>query len=113
MEKVEISNVSLEELEMNVKKWVREVLNETGMNQSVCSKSINAMEAAEYLNMAVGTLYKKTAACDIPHIKRGKALLFYKSDLDKWLESKRKQMVKGEEVVSLQRSLIRQIRARG
>lgn len=112
MEKVEISSVSLEELELKIKQWVREVLKETGISKSVSTKPMNAEETAAYLGMAVGTLYKKTAACEIPHIKRGKALLFHKAEIDTWLESKKKQQIQPLMEENLQCSLIRQIRGK-
>ena len=112
MEKVEISSVSLEELEVKIKQWIREVLKETGTSQPVCSKPMNALETAAYLDMAVGTLYKKTASREIPHIKRGKALLFHKAELDAWLESRKRQPSQPIIEENLQRSFIRQIRGR-
>ena len=112
MEKVEISSVSLEELETKIKQWIREVLKEIGINQSISSKPMNAEETAAYLDMAVGTLYKKTACCEIPHIKRGKALLFHKAELDAWLESRKRQPLTPVIEENLQRSFIRQIRGK-
>ena len=112
MEKVEISSVSLEELEIKMKQWIREVLKETGMSQPISSKPMNAEETATYLDMAVGTLYKKTASCEIPHIKRGKALLFHKTELDTWLESRKRQPSQPVIEENLQRSFIRQIRGK-
>ncbi len=112
MEKIEISSVSMEELEVKIKQWVREVLKEKGISQPASVKPMNAEETATYLDMAIGTLYKKTASCEIPHIKRGKALLFHKAELDAWLESKKRQSPQPVIEENLQRSFIRQIRGR-
>ncbi len=112
MEKVEISSVSVEELEVKMKQWIREVLKESGMGQPVSCKPMNAEQTAAYLNMAVGTLYKKTASCEIPHIKTGKQLLFHKTELDAWLESRKKRPSTKVIEENLQRSFIRQIRGK-
>lgn len=112
MEKIEISNINLEELEVKLKQWIREVLQETGKGNQASEKLMDANETADYLGMKVGTLYKKTASCEIPHIKRGKKLLFEKAALDSWLNSKRKELNKEAIEISTQRSLIRQIRNR-
>lgn len=111
MEKIEISNLNLEELEVKLKQWIREVLQETGKGNRSSEKLLDANETAHYLGMKVGTLYKKTASCEIPHIKRGKKLLFEKTTLDSWLNSKRKELKTESIKDSTQRSLIRQIRS--
>jgi len=45
----------------------------------------NIKEASDYTMQAVQTLYAKCSQKTIPYIKRGRRLLFLKSDLDKWL----------------------------
>lgn len=112
MEKIEINNVSLEEFEIKLKQWIREVLSEIGIGRQSSTKPMNAEEAADYLGMKVGTLYKKTASCEIPHIKRGKKLLFEKVAIDEWLSNGKKQPVQPVIEENVQRSFIRQIRGR-
>lgn len=112
MEKIEINSVNLEELEGKIKQWVREVLKEIGICNQPSVRPMNATETADYLGMKVGTLYKKTASCEIPHIKRGKKLLFEKTSLDSWLNGKRKELSCSSLEESAQRSFIRQIRKR-
>lgn len=43
-------------------------------------------EAAAYLGYAVGTLYNKVQAGEIPHKKLGRAVRFRRSELDTWVE---------------------------
>jgi excisionase family DNA binding protein len=112
MAKIEIDSVSMEELEVKIKQWIREVLEEQGANPKNSSQLMNAKQAADYLGMAKGTLYKKTAGQEIAHIKRGKALLFHKSELDAWLESCKKEPVKRLMENTVQRSFIRQLRGK-
>ena len=49
------------------------------------SDIISAKEAAEYIKISIPTLYKFTAAGDLPFIKRHGKLLFSKKELTAWL----------------------------
>jgi excisionase family DNA binding protein len=42
-------------------------------------------QLSRYLDLSKGTIYQKTHARSIPHIKRGKKLYFEKSKIDDWL----------------------------
>ena len=46
--------------------------------------------ACAYLKMPLSTFYYKVKKDDIPVIKQGKHLYIYRDELDKWLESSRK-----------------------
>ena len=50
-------------------------------------------EAAEYLGIPKGTLYMKLSEGGIPATKPGKRYCLYRDELDKWLESSRKNPV--------------------
>ena len=50
-------------------------------------------EAAEYLGIPKGTLYMKLSEGSIPATKPGKRYCLYRDELDKWLESSRKNPV--------------------
>lgn len=50
-------------------------------------------EAAEYLGIPKGTLYMKLSDGSIPSTKPGKRYCLYRDELDKWLESSRKNPV--------------------
>ena len=50
-------------------------------------------EAAEYLGIPKGTLYMKLSDGTIPATKPGKRYCLYRDELDKWLESSRKNPV--------------------
>lgn len=50
-------------------------------------------EAAAYLRMPLNTLYAKLAAGTIPATKPGKRYVIYQDELDKWLETNRKNPV--------------------
>ena len=48
-------------------------------------------QLSNYLTIARQTIYGKCGAKEIPHIKTGKRLYFKKSDIDKWLDSGKRQ----------------------
>jgi excisionase family DNA binding protein len=50
---------------------------------------LSVKEAAEYLNLAVATLYEKTSLKLIPFHKRDKKLYFKKVELKEWLLGKK------------------------
>ena len=50
-------------------------------------------EAAAYLRIPLNTLYAKLSAGTIPATKPGKRYCLYQDELDKWLESNRKNPV--------------------
>ena len=50
-------------------------------------------EASAYLRIPMNTLYVKLAAGNIPATKPGKRYCLYQDELDKWLETNRKNPV--------------------
>ena len=54
---------------------------------------MTSKEAMEYLKMPKGTFYLKLGEGAIPASKPGKCYVFYKDELDKWLEANRKNPV--------------------
>lgn len=46
---------------------------------------MSIQEVAEYLDISVGTIYKKTSKREIPFIRKGKRLYFMKHEIDEWL----------------------------
>ena len=55
--------------------------------------TLSMEEAAEYLGIPKGTLYMKLSEGSIPATKPGKRYCLYRDELDKWLESSRKNPV--------------------
>lgn len=51
---------------------------------------MTVQEACAYLKMPLSPFYYKVKKDDIPVIKQGKHLYIYRDELDKWLESSRK-----------------------
>jgi excisionase family DNA binding protein len=54
-------------------------------------KLISVKEAAEFLQLAVPTVYSMTSTHKIPFRKRGKKLYFRQSELEAWLEAGKKK----------------------
>lgn len=58
-------------------------------------RPMNFVEATIYLSVSHSHLYKLTSMKMIPHHKpMGKYLYFYKSELDEWVRSSRREKVK-------------------
>ncbi len=64
-------------------------------------------EAADFIKTPKNTVYKLVEDRDIPHIKRGKILLFRKDELANWLDEKKILTVK-----ELEKSLLDQANSR-
>ena len=47
---------------------------------------MNADQVAEYLGIAVGTVYNKVSRGEIPFFKVGRAVRFRRSVIDEWVE---------------------------
>jgi len=78
-----------DEFKSLLKEVLKEVLAEGGIQSSGDGTLINIQEAASLLNLAVATLYEKTSEKLIPHYKHGKKVMFKKSELLAWVESRR------------------------
>lgn len=57
------------------------------------NERFTAKQAADYLNIALPTLYAHTSQKLIKHYKTGKKLSFLKSDLDEFLNEGRKKTI--------------------
>jgi excisionase family DNA binding protein len=48
---------------------------------------LNIQQAAQFLSLAVNTIYSKVSRKEIPYIKKGKRLYFLRVQLAEWVES--------------------------
>jgi excisionase family DNA binding protein len=55
-------------------------------NNSVGKRLLNVAEAAGYLGLKVGTLYKKARLRELPYVKVGRALRFDVQALERFVE---------------------------
>ena len=78
--------------ELNKKtEWIISALHQLIDAKPKINDRKSATEAAEYLNMALPTLYAYTSQRKIKHFKAGKKLLFYVADLDEFLQAGRRK----------------------
>lgn len=84
-----IFQYSRDEFKSLLKETLREILEEGRVESSNNATLINVQEAAALLNIAVNTIYEKTSEKLIPHYKHGKKIMFKKSELLAWVESRR------------------------
>ena len=59
---------------------------EMGFNGGVGKRLLTVVEAAEYLGLAVNTVYKKARLRELPSVKVGRALRFDVEALDLYIE---------------------------
>jgi excisionase family DNA binding protein len=57
------------------------------------SEILTMQEAVEFTHMAKPTLYAMTSKRQIPHFKRGKRVLFKRSELEAWMLEQKQQTV--------------------
>jgi excisionase family DNA binding protein len=84
-----IFQYSRDEFKSLLKETLREILAEDKIETSDNATLVNIQEAAALLNLAVATIYEKTSEKLIPHYKHGKKIMFKKSELLAWVESRR------------------------
>ena len=77
----------IKELE-NRLKIIEDLLQERHHNNVVF---LNIDETSEFIKMKVSSIYQLKYQGKIPYYKRGKLLLFKKSELVNWIESSRKE----------------------
>lgn len=62
------------------------VLKETSRDLSE-DTLLNIQQAAQFLSLAVNTIYSKVSRKEIPYIKKGKRLYFSRDQLAEWIKS--------------------------
>jgi len=62
-------------------------------NEGDAGDRLTVKQAAEYLTLGVSTIYGKVCRREIPVNKQGKRLYFYKSELEEWIRTGRKQTI--------------------
>lgn len=95
MDKVLFSPIQLNELEILIQNSVRKALtesvkNQTGM-QPEADQLLNMREAAAFLNLKPYTIYGMVSRGEIPVNKKGKKLMFLRSELLDWVKSGRRK----------------------
>ena len=95
MEKVLLTQLSMDELRQMVQEEVKKVFQEflESENIKLREEIMDADSTAQFLGVSKSYLYKLTSSMEIPRLKRGKRLYFKRSELIEWLsEGKQKTM---------------------
>jgi excisionase family DNA binding protein len=93
MENIVFTQLSVQEVRQMLREEVRTVLKEYQPLQKE-DDSYDLMtieEVADFINMAVPSVYGLVHRKKIPHIKRGKRLIFEKIQIIEWLKSGRQK----------------------
>lgn len=88
MDKIFLS-LDRHEFKCLIKEALLEILDERDNKSNNENTLINVQEAAALLNLAVATVYEKTSERLIPHYKHGKKLMFEKSELLAWVQTRK------------------------
>lgn len=89
MENRLLVQLTVHEFEQLITKTFQEALKEAINSPGKNSDLINIQEAAALLNLAVNTIYEKTSERTIPFYKHGKKIMFKKSELLAWIDSRK------------------------
>ncbi len=88
------TQLSVQEVRTMLREEVRQALRE--LNQQPAKNEnelLNIQEVAEMLNMAVPSIYGLVHRRQIPYIKRGKKLIFEKTQVEEWLKNGRQKTI--------------------
>lgn len=77
----------------NIEKLLLDLKHGTKEKESSIEQLLTIEQAAEFLNLAVPTLYTKVHKREIPFMKRSKRLYFSKDELTDYLKAGRKKTV--------------------
>lgn len=67
--------------------------SQTRLNETVGKRLLDVKEAARYLGLKVGTVYKKSRLRELPSVKVGRALRFDVKALDRYIEQNAKPIL--------------------
>lgn len=96
MENIVFTQLSVQEVRQMLREEVRTVLKEYQPLSRTDDDGYDLMtieQVAEFINMAVTSVYGLVHQKKIPHIKRGKRLIFEKKQIIEWLQSGRQKTI--------------------
>ncbi len=89
-EKIIITNYTKEELKSLIKDCLTELIVFKSNPENTDSKELlTVADLSQLLGIAKQTVYDKIVRKEIPYHKTGKKLLFRRSEIDEWIDSKR------------------------
>lgn len=96
MENIVFTQLSVQEVRQMLREEVRTVFKEYQSHNNQDENEHNLMtieQVASFINMAVSSVYGLIHRKQIPHIKRGKRLIFEKKQIVEWLQSGRQRTI--------------------
>ncbi|MBA7522401.1 hypothetical protein ES705_14520 [subsurface metagenome] len=75
------------------------ILNEILKSKEKTVTWFSVPEVAEYLHLAIPTIYTMTSNHRIPFVRRGKKILFLKTAIDEWLSAGRKRVIADNDLI--------------
>ena len=78
---------------IGMRQMLSNLQKENGQRKENTHRPMSVEDAAEYLKIPQRTLYMKLGNGSIPATKPGKRYVLYQDELDKWLETNRKNPV--------------------
>ena len=93
MENLVFTQLSVTEVRKMLREEVQAVIKDIQLPQAVeeINELLSIQEVAKFINMAVPSVYGLVHFKKIPHIKRGKRLIFEKKQIIDWLQSGRQK----------------------
>ncbi|MFH2143309.1 MAG: helix-turn-helix domain-containing protein [Bacteroidota bacterium] len=90
MENLVFTQLSVQEVRNMLREEVKKALNETPQLQgNQLPEYLSIQELSEMINLAVPSIYGMVHRKQIPYVKRGKKLIFEKTQIDAWLKNGR------------------------
>jgi len=96
MENIVFTQLTILEVRNMLREEVRQALRDYNQNANKGNPDndlLNIQEVAEMLNLAVPSIYGLVHRRQIPYIKRGKKLIFEKSQVEEWLKNGRQKTI--------------------
>jgi excisionase family DNA binding protein len=90
MENLVFTQLSVQEVRNMLREEVKKALNESPQLQgNQLPEYLTIQELSEMINLAVPSIYGMVHRKQIPYVKRGKKLIFEKSQIEEWLKNGR------------------------
>jgi len=96
MDNIVFTQLTIQEVRNMLREEVHQALREFGQNHikdNSDDELLNIQQVAKKLNIAVPSIYGLVHRRKIPYIKRGKKLIFEKTQVEEWLKNGRQKTI--------------------
>ena len=92
MENLVFTQLSVQEVRNLFREEIKKALNESHIIQgNQLPEYLTIQELSEMINLAVPSIYGMVHRKQIPYVKRGKKLIFEKSQIEEWIKNGRRK----------------------